>query len=142
MDQDKFMKDVDKTMAVLNLSARNLAAISGISVSAIHSLKKNKSPSKYQTYSKIISALHATIDPKLFSENLRKKREVLNISILSLSKLVGVSYNVLYKIVTNGIIPSVKTCCKITQKLNMPLENLVIWTKSNNVAKKSNKKSI
>jgi len=127
MNRVKFINAVNKTRIALNLSVRELAALASVSVSAIHNLQKNNSPSKPQTYARIITALHATIDAELFSEDLKKKRESLRLSILSLSKWIGVSYNTLYKIDTNNLIPSIKTCCKIAQKLHMPLDELIRW---------------
>ncbi|CAL7961351.1 hypothetical protein GAMM_200029 [Gammaproteobacteria bacterium] len=121
------MTDVNKTLTILGLSVRELSALAGISISAIYNLQRNATPSKSQTYAKIIAAVHATINSRSFSEELKKKRKLLDVSILALSRLASISYNTMYKIDTNEIIPSIKTCCKIAVKLNMPMEKFIDW---------------
>ncbi len=126
-DAKKFITDVNKAMSVLNLSAQKLSALASISVSAIYNLQKGISPSTSQTYAKIITALNATINTKTFLEKLEAKKKLLKVSTLGLSKLAGVSYRTLYRIEADGVIPSIKTCCKITKKLDIPLEELIKW---------------
>ena len=113
MGNAKLIIDINNAMAASGLSAQKLAAIASISVSAVYNLQKGEAPSTPHTYAKIIAALNATINPRSFLESLKAKKELLGISTLGLSKLAGVSYRTLYRIESDGVIPSIKTCFKI-----------------------------
>lgn len=125
---NKIHINVNKAMAALNLSSYKLAAIAGVSVSAVYNLQEGSAPSAPNTYAKIITALNAKIDPDLFIKSIKAKKEALNLSNIDLSKLAGVSHRTLYRIESDRAMPSIKTCCRIARKLSLPLEDLIEWS--------------
>ena len=124
---NKLIADLNKAMAASDLSAQKLAALAGISVTAVSNLRKGKAPSTPGVYAKVIVALKARINPNLFLKSLNAKKEALGVSMLVLSRMAGVSYRTLYKIEVDKIIPAPKTCCRIVKKLGLSLDELVDW---------------
>ena len=127
MNNTKLVADISKAMAALNMSTYDLAAIARISVSPVYHLLKGEVPSAPNTYARVIDVLGARINQNLFLKALKTKKESLGISTIDLAKLAGVSHRTLYRIESEGVMPSTKTCCKIIKKLELPLDKLIDW---------------
>ena len=123
---DKKILDKIKQVRVdMNISARRLGILSGLSTPSICNIESGKMPSM-KNLARIINALGLRINKKLFLQQIKEKRKSLNITLEKMGRISGVSHSIIHQI-EQGIIPSTKTCCIIIKELGLQLEKFIEW---------------
>ena len=123
---DKKILDKIKQVRVdMNISARRLGILSGLSTPSICNIESGKMPSM-KNLARIINALGLHINKKLFLQQVKEKRKSLNITLEKMGRISGVSHSIIHQI-EQGIIPSTKTCCIIIKELGLPLDEFIEW---------------
>jgi len=122
-----FASKIKKLRKQQGLSKQQLAQLCGVTRLTIYSVEHGDPPSIKTCY-KLIKNLNVKLNESLFIKNIRSQRERKGLSMQKLAKEAKVAISTIY-LAEKGKLPSLKTCIKVANTLELPFENYMCDTK-------------